>query len=244
MNEETGARKIGEVAASVASQCNLPREPDPSPILYPEQVPAAFICETDRNIPDRVVSWYQGFANPTPILRRALMPDERAALVRRRRDLMAATMPPPNGHFDDNCAIAVMRMLGAFPQSHRHNDENAIVIARGYLWVVREKPPWAIIAACRAVRLGMSGLNMSFCPSEPEFHAVVAKIVAPYEAQLRKIDLIVRATVTVDNGRFARKAATPEAARQISDGKYAERALADLAARKAQQAAQIEEAGR
>jgi Protein of unknown function (DUF2786) len=42
---------------------------------------------------------------------------------------------------------------------------------------------------------GEAGLNRSFCPSEPEFHDVVRRLVAPYELQLAKTKALLDATL-------------------------------------------------
>jgi hypothetical protein len=51
---------------------------------------------------------------------------------------------------------------------------------------VADQPPWAVIEACDHVGHGQASLNRSYCPNELEFCALVRKIVAPHQLQLRK----------------------------------------------------------
>ncbi len=168
------------------------------PIADRSRVPAAYVRATDRDIPDRVVTAYEGAGTATqrpamPALRRALTADERDALVRRRDDLMAALAAPPNGRHDDRCASAVAGMLAAFRTADRLDIEATVAVVGGYLHVARDYPPWAVIAACEQVRTGESGLNRSYCPHEPEFAAVVRGIIAPYKERLRRTEALLDA---------------------------------------------------
>jgi hypothetical protein len=198
------SRKIGELVASLSSQLSSARELTIVPVEDSSQVPAIFVRETDRDIPERVVSWwYEGIAKPIPVLRRSLREDERITLERRRRDLLIALAAPADGHHGDRCAGAVAGMLAGFPAMSRHDIKAATAMVAGYLSIVGDLPPWAIMKASRMVRSGQAGLNMSFCPSEPEFCGVVKRIVAPYEERRRKIDALLLAEAPAKTQRKA-----------------------------------------
>jgi hypothetical protein len=198
------SRKIGDLVASLSSQLSWARELTIVPVEDSSQVPAIFVRETDRDIPERVVSWwYEGIAKPVPVLRRSLREDERTTLERRRRDLLIALAAPADCHHGDRCAGAVAGMLAGFPAMSRHDIKAATAMVAGYLSIVGDLPPWAIIKASRVVRSGQAGLNMSFCPSEPEFCGVVKRIVAPYEERRRKIDALLLAEAPAETERKA-----------------------------------------
>jgi hypothetical protein len=203
MTAELADRKIGNLAVSLASQLNSARELASIPIEDSSQVPAVFVRETDRDIPDQVVSWYEGIADPTPVLIRGLREDERAVLQRRRRDLLMALAAPADGRHGDRCAAAVAAMLAGFPAMSRHDIKAATAMVAGYLSIVGDRPPWAIIEACSKVRCGEAGIDRNFCPSEAAFCTVVRSIATPYELQLRKTKALLDAQFLAKPGRKA-----------------------------------------
>jgi hypothetical protein len=81
--DDAEVRKIGDPAASLVSQrVSTPKPASQNPISEHSRVPAAFVREIDRDIPDRVVAWYEnGQELIKPNLRRALRHDEREALI-------------------------------------------------------------------------------------------------------------------------------------------------------------------
>jgi hypothetical protein len=226
MTAELADRKIGDLAASIASQCTLRREPAPAPILDSKQLPKFFVREVDRDIPDRVVAWYEnGQELITPNLRRALTAGERATLSQRRDELETALAAPVTGRHGDRCATAVSGMLSAFPLMARLDMESAVATVGGYLHTVRNYPPWAVIKASEQVRTGMAGLNTSFCPSEPDFCELVRKIVAPYELQLHKTEALLSAKPP--SAEPSRQAPRPPPQARRPDTGYARRAIID-----------------
>jgi hypothetical protein len=134
MTVELSDRKIGDLAASLASQRTLRREPVPVPIWDSKQVPSAFVRETDRDIPARVVAWYEGAGEPIrPKLRRALTASERDALTRRRHELRTAMAAPTGGRHGDRCASAVSAMIAGFVATTRVDLESATAVVAAYL---------------------------------------------------------------------------------------------------------------
>jgi hypothetical protein len=228
MANETRLTKIGDLAVSVASQCTLAPETIRNPISDRSRVPAEFVRETDRDIPDRVTAWHEGLTDK-PVLRRALTNSEGVALMRRREDLLRALAAPSNGRHGDRCASAVSAMLAGFPTMARLDIESATATVGGYLHVVRSCPPWAVITACDQVRTGRAGLSTSYCPSEPEFCTVVRRIVATYELQLRKTEALLDAEPPKAPEPFRREVLKPKPA---PDTGYARRATTDLAINK------------
>src|SRR5712671_3962160 len=105
--------------------------------------------------------------------------------LRSRRRLTVATVT--------DARVQYQGMLNGFPTMARLDIESAVATVGGYLHVVRGYPPCAVIKACERLRNGEAGLNRSYCPSEPEFHEVVRRIVAPYELQLRKTKALLNA---------------------------------------------------
>ncbi len=105
----------------------------------------------------------------------------------------------------------------------RHGKRGAAV--GGYLHSVRTHPPWAVIKACEQVRTGMAGLNTSYCPTEPEFCALVRRIVAPYELQLRKTEALLSAKPP--SAETTRQAVRPAPQARKPDAGYAKRAIID-----------------
>jgi hypothetical protein len=105
-------------------------------------------------------------------------------------------------------------MLGGFTNMQYHDAESAAAMTAGYLWTVRDRPPWAILRACEMVRAGTAGLNRSYCPHEPEFNSLIGRIVAVYELRLRAVESLLSAKVEPTLPRSAedkaRVAATAE----------------------------------
>ena len=174
---------------------------DLAPIIRVDALPARYTPETDREIALRVVGYYEGGLSEfrgVPVLRRALTEIERGALEKRASDLRQALAPVPD---DAPRPLAVkdamMGMLGAFQSMQRHDDMVAAGIVASYLEnpAVVTAPPWAVIEACKKVRTGKAGLNPSFCPSEPEFAAVVEREIQPYCARLGEMTALLTARV-------------------------------------------------
>jgi len=112
-------------------------------------------------------------------------------------------------------------MLGGFPTMTRLDLEGATASVAGYLQVVRNCPPWAVIKACEQVRTGQAGLHTSFCPSEPQFYEVVRAIVTPYELQLAKTEAMLNAELP----RAASASPSPKPWPPPVDKGYARRAI-------------------
>jgi hypothetical protein len=231
MDKDESFKTIAALAGSIVSRRDSKHELTAIPIWDSQQLPAVFVRETDRDIPDRVVSWYEG-SERRPVLQRDLTANERGALVRRQRDLMVALAA--SGRRDDRCAAAVTMMLSGFPAMNRYDDETSVALTNCYLDVVREKPPWAIIEACRRVRSNHAGLNPAFCPSEPEFSFVVQRLVEPYQRMLRKVDDIIGAVAQVEPPKLSREEIEAKLGRKLgtptsADKGYTARVEADLA---------------
>jgi hypothetical protein len=190
------------------------------------------VLETDRDIPDRVVAYYEGFAYHQPILRRDLRAGERIDLLRRREELLIAVGEPITKRHWDRCAGAVSSMFRGFPTMARLNRESAVATVGVFLQEMRNYPPWAVIKACDLVRTGKADLNRTYCPTDPEFHEVVRGLIAPYELQLRKTDAVLDASLPSAQPKPNRTIAEPRRQAVETDGEHGKRVKADLAIRK------------
>jgi hypothetical protein len=249
--QEQDMQAVGAVAASLVTQLRSPAVTQVSiPILREDRLPALFVPAVDRGIPDRVVMFWEngGVGLGTPLLRRRLTDVEKSALEQRASELRNALVPWPESS-RDMLLEELSGMLGAWPSMQRLDEETAMCMAAAYLWTVRERPHWAIIKACEMVRAGTAGLNPVYCPSEPEFNIIIGRRVAPYADALRRTQALIDAKVEASAPRKLTREeieaklgrplgeAAPEPAKapasRVGDGRHAERAMADLAARKA-----------
>jgi hypothetical protein len=217
------------------------------PVVHEDKPPARFVRAIDRDIPERVVMFWQD--DGTPVLRRPFSGDENSALQQRRSELLNTLTPWPETRRDPLLA-KISGMLGGFPTNQRHDPETALVIAAGYLWVVRERPAWAIIRACHDIREGQAGFNREFPPSEAQFNWYIGRLVEQYEQMLRQTELLLSAKIEAPpssrptQGEIEAKLQRPlgaaatykdskAAPSPAYDGKHALRVLDDLEARKA-----------
>jgi hypothetical protein len=181
---------------AVSRSCRTQSAPIRNPIAERSRVPAVYVREIDRDIADRVVSWYengQELINPT--LRRTPTDNERAALMRRREELLVALAPPPTGRHGDRCATAIAEMMRGFRSMDKFDLEPATAITAGYLQRVRDYPPWAVIEACELVGTKRAGLDPTWPPSEAAFCEVVRGIITPYRLRLQKTEALLKAQV-------------------------------------------------
>lgn len=237
--------KLGMVVGSLLSTSPSQKGREIAPILNSSNLPAVTNLETDRDIPDRVVGFWQGFARESePLLRRELTVAERSSLEARLAELQAALAPYPEASKRRLCEV-VSGALGAFPAMQRHSPEAAISITASYLWTMRGRPHWAIEKVCEQIRSGRTNLNLSFCPSEPEFNQLVGKQVQPYAERLALIQKLLNAkTWGPEPERLTRAEIAEIVGRDFTDrpaflpqppagdGKHAQRVLADIEARK------------
>lgn len=161
-------------------------------------LPVPFDKEVDRDIRDRVVMFWNTsgeFGPSNPILRRALTLDELTKLNTRGLHISQALAPLEDTCRDRSLQIEMAGMLGGFPSMQRHDKAAAAAIAYGYLHVVKECPPWAIVAACEQVRTSRAGLNPSYPPSEPEFREVVDGMIKPFSDRLYRINELLAAPI-------------------------------------------------
>lgn len=199
------------------------------PIADEAKLPPLSDLAIDRDL-ECLVVWRDGpTRHGVPTLRRALDADERQMVEKRVTMLRNALAPFDEAH-RSVLGRRIAGMLSAFPVTDGvTDDETAVSKIAGYLWVCREQPPWAISRAIELVRSGRSGLNLSYCPSEPEFNALVSRLVAPYVAAEHRTETFLRATI------YKSKPVIPLARRLPApsyDGNHAARAAADLEARK------------
>lgn len=222
--------RIGPAALAVSHGSRLGLRPsdEPAPIIRAEQLPALVVPNTFHT----VMFWENGTPDTgTAVLRRPHSPAEREALQQRILDLRSATMPMETvgRQARDELLRAVAGMLNGFPMQQRYDEQTALAIAAGYLWIVRSQPPWAIIRGAEMVRSGKAGLNLAFCPSEPEFNTVVAQCVEPYAVALQRTERLLLARVEHPKDT---PAAPRRALPSYADGKHAARASANLEAEK------------
>lgn len=149
---------------------------------------------TDREIPERVVSYYEAPFN-RPVLRRALADDERTALEARAADLRAGLEPCGEGA-RARIGGAVSRMFNGYPNMQRRTDAEAVAILDGYFTTLRERPAWAVVEACQIVREGRFPEFRSFAPSEAALNRLVTELTAPYRAQLQATERLLAAKAT------------------------------------------------
>jgi hypothetical protein len=183
-------QKLGIVAASVLSQGSSKATPTPI-ALRTDRPPSPYDSSTDREIPDRVVSYYEGDER-RPVLRRRLTEAERAALDARASELRGA-LAPFRPEDQRKLGAAIARMLNGFSQMQRHDAAAAAQTTSAYLSTLRARPAWAIVEACERVRRGAAGSNPDFPPSEPRLNQIVSELIAPYRARLRKIEPLLAA---------------------------------------------------
>jgi hypothetical protein len=227
---------------------SLSRHPtaDIVPITREDQLPAPVNLETDRTIPDRVLMWTG--SNGEAELRRSLTLDERTKLERRDSELRSALAPwPPSSR--EVLETEVSLMLN-FPANRGLDETAAMGFVAHYLQLTRSRPHWAIVKACRMVRLGKAGLPPAYCPTEPEFNQLIDREVAYYERALAKARKVLdakvrppdppkptRAEIEAKLGRpigEAKAEAKAPVRSTVDDGNHAARVMADIAARKAQ----------
>jgi hypothetical protein len=219
------------------------------PIKLGEDLPAIFDRDADRAIPDRVLAWVGSDGGAE--LRRPLATAERKTLERRVGSLQRALVPWSKA--DRNLLEGeISLMFSGFPSMQKLDDVAATGLVAQHLQSVRPYPFWAVSKACRLVRTGQAGLPLQYCPSEPEFNAVVRRLVSDYERRLveaqRLLDAKVqkppapkqtREEIEVRLGHSLGPRASSEAQPApvpAGDGKHAERVFAELAARKARRA--------
>jgi hypothetical protein len=162
-----------------------------------------WVREIDRDLVDRVVLFWEGSSlTGAPVLRRALTAAEHDLLTAHRDHLRAAIAPPQPSDQEPLTAV-IARMLNAFPAVNRQSEaaaagggaQAAVKTAAGYLWTLRDCPPWAIVRACDCVRAGTAGIDRNFCPSEPALRAVADRLVEPYRVALARIERLIAAKV-------------------------------------------------
>lgn len=200
------------------------------PIADETKLPPLVDLMIDRDL-ECLVMWRDGPSrHGLPTLRRALDADERRLIEKRVADLRNAAAPFGEVH-RSVLARKISGMLGAFPVMDGVADgETAASKIAGYIWTCREQPPWAIARATELARSGKSGLSMAYCPSEPEFNALVIRLVAPYiAAQARTAGLL---SAQVYEAKQPSKPAALRPPTPPSDGRHAARAIADLELRR------------
>ncbi len=248
---------IGTVAAAslstISNSNSGPRAKNGVAITHEDRLPAVYVREIDRDFRDLVRFWENGgVGSGTPVLRRPFNEAERSALERRIWELRCALASFESGD-SEALGRAINGMLGAFPMMQRFDQVAALSMARAYLSLVGGRPYWAIVKACQNVRLGTAGLNLGFCPSEPEFNILVGRLVEPYVNALRRAESLlaakidppapVRPTQTEVEAKLGRRLGPPSSpqlkppAMPVGDGGHAARVMADLVARKARREA-------
>lgn len=153
--------------------------------------PVIFDLLTDRTIPERAVSYYEGPLQ-MPVLRRALQDGERTALDARAVTLRAHLAP--FGRAERKAIVlALSDMLRSFPQMQRRSPAEALGILDGYFGTLAERPGWAIIDACALVRAGKIPGSVDFAPSEARLNAIVGEVIAPYRGRLHAVERLLGA---------------------------------------------------
>ena len=86
-------------------------------------------------------------------------------------------------------------MLGGFPAMQKLDNDAARGLVAQYLQLARDRPHWAIVNVCRAIREGKARLSRAFSPSEAEFNSLIRSEVAQYERNLMAAQQLLRAKV-------------------------------------------------
>ena len=182
-------------------------------------------------------------------LRRPLTVDERTKLERRDGELRSALAPWPTSSRE--VLEAEVSLMLNFPANRGLDETAAMGFVAQYLQLTRDRPHWAIVKACRMVRLGKAGLPPAYCPTEAEFNLLIDREVAYYERALAKAQKVLDAKVRPPDppkpkrrqrlkpslvrlfGEGKAEVKTPVRS-TADDGNHAARVMADIAARKAQ----------
>lgn len=190
--------RIGAVAVRSGIASGSPVEQQAKaiiPLRERKLLPALFDRTTDREIPDRVVCGYD-LHGGHPELRRALAPDERAALERRVAELRPAVASARAGDRD----TLLDALLGVQPQGF--DEETSMGLAASYLETLGRLPPWAVREACLMVRTSEAKLEAGQTV-EQLLNATARGLVAPYERSLLKAQGLLDAQVTLPAPRRA-----------------------------------------
>jgi hypothetical protein len=212
------------------------------------RAPAYFNRQTDVDLQQIYSAWKPD--NGPREIRRPLTSDERRDLTARADELRMALQPYLDRERNE-VEASIAAMLGGFRSMRQEGDaaEGIVVVLAG---VLRRFPAWAIAKACMKIARNDAGLDRRFAPNDTEIHEVVDAIVREHRQTLERVEGLLTAAVEV------RMAQLPVSARQSdvvatgaepfaplihrkpSDGKHAQRVMADLAARKSayQQAAE------
>lgn len=114
--------------------------------------------------------------------------DERASLERHASDLTAAMQPPC-----DPVKALKIYIVALFKGYHtvRMTKEEADSTAHLYISQLKGFPEWAIVEACT----DQMRKDSPFPPSIGQLYSATAKIVAPYQQELRQLKNVLEATV-------------------------------------------------
>ena len=194
-------------------------------------LPEQFNRLVDLELPQRLICWRLDHG---PVeLRRAMRPDERAAVEVRCAALEIALQP----HGDEDRAdieAAIAAMFSGFRSMRQAGEdaEAAIAITRA---VLRDFPAWAIVAGCLKIARHETKCDPRFAPNDAELVDVVRALVKSYREAFEAASLLIGATVQPI--QIPHRSSTRDSQQahsiQLGDGKHAQRIAADLAARKA-----------
>lgn len=215
------------------------------PSLAPVGPPQLLDKLADYEIPARVWSNWKPEKGSRTIMRTLTAAERSAVQVR------AANLDVGLGAFTPNqieivdCAIDAM--FAGFRSMRQSGDSSAATteITRA---VLRPFPAWAIEQGCLKIARHQAGLDPHWPPNDGEIYDVVAKIVAPYGTALVNARALLSAPVeSPEPQRPTQAEIEAKLGRPISDGsrvsrppvtdgKHAQRVMADMAGRKQQEA--------
>ena len=217
------------------------------PAKRDDGLPGPLDKECDIAIPRQLFAAWVPNSGPRAVMR-ALSADERAKIEARATALEDALTPFTRN--DQDAVRASINGLFSGYRAMRQQGDDARAIVDVTMAVLREFPAWAIAQACRKIVCGETKLDRRFAPNDTEIFDVVAGIVRLYRENLRQAKALLDAPVDEPprRGRSRRLAPTrprPEKARQrpqvapMTESRR-QALMADLAARKARNDAQLE----
>lgn len=191
---------IGKAAKRASAGTRKSRRESGPPAVR-GSLPAVFVMQTDRTIPD---STWAGFtaSGERRKLRRPLTPEERRLLEWR-----VASLRPHLAGFarpgDEDAVIeALAGMFGSF-SSMRDVEGAAVSRLASTMVLLEEFPAWGIIETCASIRMrgyttlkdGVPITERRWPPSDPDLHHAVAAHVQPRAMALRNAEQLLAAPV-------------------------------------------------
>lgn len=176
--------------------------------LYPPTEPAEVRAVLDATLTDEK-------RDGKSVLKRELLPEERALLTERRHKIVPFLQKSP---YHDDIVPIVLEMMAGFEQ-WGESEEEAAVKVKAYRDVLADQPLWAIKRACdrfahglvTADDLGEKGtLRRSKGPSTAHLYRIASLTSRPFQIEAFRL----RAAL---EGQYRPRGATPEGRKQVEE---------------------------